>query len=470
MTKLNDNKPQQLLQFGATLHGASCFCVVCLRKKTFSMPSDLADLIVKGEVVLFAGAGISTEVPAVLVDSFYDTIEYSVNDKVKDRSFPDLMEDFCKTPQGRVGLLQRLKERFDYVYSHREIYEEATRFHRELATFLPIDTIITTNWDTYFEEECAATPFVDDKDIALWNAAGRKVLKIHGTISNLGSIVATRTDYARCARRLKGNVVGGLLKSLLATRSTVFIGYSLRDDDFLQVYRAVRSLLSDFHRRPYFVAPNIAPEDRQRLVGLGLHLIETDGQFFISELKKYAVENSCFCRDEMYDGVASLLMELSETHDWLHTNLDGSKHPQILFSSWYQDGMMHALERILRLRKTGEQSDLHRLQNVFVSYDRFANRFRKDRNYGDAAYCAGYANGYLFAAQYGDEGRPIKPPLFFYFGYEGRSRKGFKSALRSFPTLHRTAFEFAERLMSRYPKNTDVVLHHSPRLNLGKYM
>ncbi len=381
------------------------------------------------------------------------------------------MEAYCKTASGRVGMLQELRERFDYIYSHQEIYDEATRFHRELATFFPVDTIVTTNWDTYFEDECGATPFVDDRDIALWDAADRRVLKIHGTISNLGSIVATRSDYEKCAQRLAGSVVGGHLKSLLTTRSTVFVGYSLKDDDFLQIYEAVRGLLSDFHRQAYFVAPSIETEQRERLTKLGLHIIETDGQFFIAELKNYAIRNSCFARDEMYDAVSSVLEEVKVAHNWLHKKFDEFELPQILICSWYQDGVMHALERILRLKRTGEQSDLHRLQGAAASYERFAQQFRRDRNYGDAAYCEGYSNAYLFASQYRDGLDEIMlPPLFFYFGYYGRSAKEFQAVVPDLPSMHRRAFGFAKKLLSKYPKNEKLVLHHPVRLNLGKYM
>jgi hypothetical protein len=225
---IRETKRQRTLKFGEPLQGTACHCAFCLRKKEFAAPSELVNLFVEGNIVLFAGAGISTEANGIMPNSFYDTIRYIISDDNPDRPFPDVMEAYCNTPAGRIGLIEEITDRFNYIFSHRELYNEATRFHRELATLFPIDTIVTTNWDTYFEDECAATPFVEDKDIALWNVAARKVLKLHGTIANFGSIVATRSDYEKCAQRLATGVVGAHLKSLLATRSTVFVGYSLR--------------------------------------------------------------------------------------------------------------------------------------------------------------------------------------------------------------------------------------------------
>jgi NAD-dependent SIR2 family protein deacetylase len=205
-----------------------------------------------GKIVLFAGAGISTEAKGVMPNTFYNGIKHVLGDTDPNRSFPDVMQEFCSTPSGKIGLIQRIKDHFDYAYDHLSIYQNATRFHRELSTFFPIDTIVTTNWDIYFEDICAATPFIEDRDISLWEVADRKVLKLHGSIANFGSIVATKSDYDLCKIRMENGVLGAHLKSLLATRSTVFVGYSLRDDDFLQIYESVRGGLNDFHRQAYF--------------------------------------------------------------------------------------------------------------------------------------------------------------------------------------------------------------------------
>ncbi len=450
---------------------AQCECEFCNRKKRFSAPMELVDLFIKGDVVLFAGAGVSSEAKGLLPDTFYEKISYEIGHNELTRPFPDVMEEYCTGPKGKVGLVQELKEHLDYIYAHRSIYEQATRFHRQLATFFPIDTIVTTNWDTYFEDECGATPFVQDEDIALWNAAPRKVLKIHGTIANLGSIVATRSDYDRCTRRLRNNVVGSHLKSLLATRSTVFIGYSLRDDDFLQIYHATRRHLADFHRQAYFIAPNLDPADQERLKKLDLVLIDTDGEFFLEQIKKHAYSRRCFCPDEMYDNVTTLLMKVSLAHDRLHKNFNIFKHPQVLFSSWYQDGMQHALDRILRLKRTGIYSDRHRVIEGARSYFYFSDRFRSDKKYGDAAYCQGYANAHVYASLSEAEQRRVKPPLFFYFGFETSDEKIFKRKLPALPDLHKTAFNYAKRITSKYDKDSTIVIHHPDQLyGLGKYL
>lgn len=463
-----DTKARREITFGSKPADPLCQCSMCRGEIQFQAPSELVDAFIEGRVALFAGAGVSSEAPRLLPNTFYEEIGFVVGNTDRTRPFPDLMEDFCKTPAGKPALIQRFQARVQYIYSHREIYDHSTRFHRELATFFPIDTIITTNWDTYFEDECGATPFVEDRDIALWEVAGRKVLKIHGTIANFGSVVATRSDYKKSARRLRTGAVGKLLASLLATRSVVFIGYSLRDEDFLKIFNATRKLLSDFHRQAYFVSPTISDSERQRLKSMGLHLIETDGQFFIAQLKEHARTVKCICSDEMYDDVNHLLSEAFDAVIWLRDTFKIKKHPNYLISAWYLDGLQHALERILRLRRTGEYSDLHRLIHTARSYYHFSKCFLKDRKFDDAAYSEGYADGMLYASL--ERPKKMGPPLFYYFGgFRTSSRHVFKRAIHHLPNRHRGADKFVRKIADQAAQ-PDMIIKHRAQLNVGKYM
>ena len=61
------------------------------------------------------------------------------------------------------------------------------------------------------------------------------MLKIHGSIDNLSTIVATTNDYNKCFERLTKGVIGANLKTILSTKTVVFIGFSFGDDDFNQI-------------------------------------------------------------------------------------------------------------------------------------------------------------------------------------------------------------------------------------------
>jgi len=202
----------------------TCECEVCKYDFEFELKRDLLNDFLGGKVTIFAGAGISTESKRVLKATLREGIAYELKLDPSNLTFPELMDKFCDQPNGRLKLLKTIKERFDHIHSFPELARTATNFHRELATFFPARNIVTTNWDTYFEEYCNATAFVTDPDLAFWEAASRRVLKIHGSIANFGSIVATTEDYEKCKGRLDIGLLGGLLKTILATQTVVFVG------------------------------------------------------------------------------------------------------------------------------------------------------------------------------------------------------------------------------------------------------
>ena len=173
----------------------ACECAICKNNKPFTFPKEIIDAALDGELVLFCGAGISTESKNVLPYSFYTSIKNELDVKDESVSFSDLMQLYCNQPNGRKKLLKRIRERFNYISSFPELERQATAFHQELAQIYPIRTIITTNWDTYFEDYCGAIPITIPEDFAFWDDNSRCVLKIHGSIQNLSSIIATSEDY-----------------------------------------------------------------------------------------------------------------------------------------------------------------------------------------------------------------------------------------------------------------------------------
>ncbi|TME20597.1 MAG: SIR2 family protein, partial [Chloroflexi bacterium] len=144
------------------------------------------------------------------------------------------------------------------IDSHPLFHARATRFHRAVGQIPFFKEIVTTNWDDYFETQTGAIPLVEGSDFDYWDLRQRKVLKVHGSILNPGSVVATRQDYDRSLEALRSGALGTAAKHLIATRSVVFVGYSLRDDDIRQVIGALRDDLNSAARPAYFVHPNPA--------------------------------------------------------------------------------------------------------------------------------------------------------------------------------------------------------------------
>lgn len=107
---------------------------------------------------------------------------------------------------------------------------------------LPVSCFITTNYDGLFEQALQAerpaelfdivTPLHQFEVASIVQSRSKGFLfKPHGDLGSCDSIVLTREDY----RRMHGerrNVLEAM-RTLLASRPVIFVGYGLRDPDFL---------------------------------------------------------------------------------------------------------------------------------------------------------------------------------------------------------------------------------------------
>jgi hypothetical protein len=411
--------------------------------------------------VLFAGAGISTEAGHVLPRTLFDDIRAEVRPApVASTSFPDVMSRFASRPNGRRLLLRKIRDRFAYIEAFPELYGSATRFHRALSTMHCVEHIVTTNWDDYFERECQATPFVTAEDFAFWDVPGRKVFKLHGSVNSYGSLVATREDYDLSYERLSGGLVGSSLRMMLATRTLVYIGFSFSDSDFLRIHELLTSEMRGLRPQSYVVTLDRANEGRFR--SLGLVPIITDGTYFIEQLKARLVRARAMVPDSAYAGVRTLLLKTTALHARLGREIDLQRHPDLAYTLFYQDGLVHACGRILSLRDSGYYSHACNPEAAARTYDHLRRQAIRERNYARAAYMTGYMDGNIYFLSPAAVRRYL--PQFFVYGYEGdiRSISSLKRILPRAPRLHQAASRAAQRLVRERAATSGLELHHLP--------
>ncbi len=442
----------------------NCDCVLCKNNNDFVISDELIGELLGGNVTLFAGAGISTETRNVLKTTFYESVAGEIDKDEPYPAFPELMEEYCRQPNGRLKLLNRIKERFDHIDSFPELTRAATRFHRELGTFFPIQNIVTTNWDTYFEKYCKATPFVTDPDLAFWEAADRRVLKIHGSVTNYGSVVATAKDYKKCQESLTSGLIGAILKTILATQTVIFIGYSLSDSDFSTIYEFVKTQMNALHKQAYVVTPFI--EDCEKFRAAGLIPIQTDGTYFIKQVKAHAVAQGQLLDDDIFDLAAELLYSVRDEHRLLHDNVQVSEFPELIFAASYQDGLMHALERAIEMKGSGNYSHRCKIIGVTKAYLKLQGEKLKQRIYEDVAYIEGYVNGLVYLLMTNNERDSARVPMYFLFGAKDEISDiaAFIDQLRNSPVIHKAARKRALVYLNRLSDPDSAEFHHPPWL------
>jgi hypothetical protein len=137
---------------------------------------------------------------------------------------------------GAAGLRERIVELVaDGTY---------TLTHALLAG-LPATEFVTTNYDELFERaaDAAGMPVVALPYEPVTSSRQRWLLKLHGTVGSPSDIVLTREDYLRYPDRR--GALAALVQALLITRHMLFVGFSLRDDNFHRIVDDVRKALGN---------------------------------------------------------------------------------------------------------------------------------------------------------------------------------------------------------------------------------
>ncbi|TDN35757.1 hypothetical protein A8B98_12615 [Hymenobacter sp. UV11] len=158
--------------------------------------------------------------------------------------------------------------------------------HEQVAALPYFDRIVTTNYDQLFEiaysldklhviTQADNVPQLDDKPTVLF--------KIHGELNRPKSLIITKEDYGRFFDKAD-DVVWTQLRSLMSTRTVVFVGYAVEDPNVLDVFLELANRLGELMRPAYVVGPSMDFLRVQRLKRQNIHFIQATGEAFVEEL------------------------------------------------------------------------------------------------------------------------------------------------------------------------------------------
>jgi hypothetical protein len=213
----------------------------------------LVEHLIRREVVVFAGAGVSTEAQPPLPDwkGLIDTLLPHLP-SLPPKDTPDSLDvaQWFVNEHGRRTLEERLVAGFS---------NEATKPSplQDALAALPVNVYFTTNYDQLIEKALArqgrfADTIVDDRHVGLINdLTTTTVVKLHGCVSLSDTIVLARDDYEHYEDRHRAMIT--YLQSLLATRVFLFVGFSFTDPDFRAIHTAIQRILGPYHRRAYAI-------------------------------------------------------------------------------------------------------------------------------------------------------------------------------------------------------------------------
>lgn len=301
--------------------------------------------VARESVVVFTGGGSTTERGGFGRYSFYEAVkkegEYPKDSPAP--SFPSLMKYFCDTVDGghHNRLINLAITYLEEYLLPGELNDSATGTPNLIAEIPYLKKFVTTNWDPFLERALdVLVPVIEDRDLAFWDGRKKQVLKIHGCITRPYSIVATESDYTECLTAHP--LIFNKLRDLMATQTFLFLGYSMRDSDFREIWDSITSSLGRFAKLAYAVDPKASDEDVEYWRQRGILIYKTSDQEVLKSLRERLEAEDLIPTQEFIEYLREERKRLVPIHLEMSQNSDGG-----MASAMYQDGLLHALSDVV---------------------------------------------------------------------------------------------------------------------------
>lgn len=312
------------------------------------VPPNLIDDIVDEECVLFLGAGASTEGRGTgywrkfLIDELVE--ECNPPQKIR-KELPHVAQYFCeKMDAGNKGKLRRIiLRRIQRFMNTPEAFFSATICHSIIASIPQFRIIITTNWDQFMERGMNVVPIVwrpcEDKGMAYWDDRSRQVLKMHGCISDPKSMIVTTKDYDDYMKEISKSFLWNKIRDLMATKTFLFLGYSLRDPTFTRMYFDIVERIGEFARPLYAVTPDATNREMVRWQKRGVSVIEGLAYPFLENVRGALIE-----RGILFDVEWEVSRIESQLEKIYRVDMKVKQETEVeMATSSYIDGLRHGL-------------------------------------------------------------------------------------------------------------------------------
>jgi SIR2-like domain len=262
------------------------------------------------------------------------------------------MQFFCDRADGghHNRLITEVISRVERFCDHGELELEAARFCDPIAEIPYLKRFVTTNWDPFLERALdILVPIVEDNDLAFWDDGKRQLLKLHGCVTRPRSMVATQSDYDACIKR--NPLIFNKLKDLMATKTFVFVGYSMRDADFRVVWEGITRKLGCFRKLAFAIVRAPAPDAVSYWGARGVKLLRTYDTVFAECLREKLEEEDLIPTRRFLASLRRECRRVASTHIKM-----GQQSAGKLASAMWQDGLLHALDYVLTSTALGAKT------------------------------------------------------------------------------------------------------------------
>lgn len=165
--------------------------------------------------------------------------------------------------------------------------------HKILAKIPHFKRIFTTNYDTLLEDSYSYNDVQvvrTDADCAYVDKPFT-VFKVHGDFTDPDSVVITTDDYTNFFTNNKNPMMWNIVTTEFATKNILFIGYSLEDNNILDIIGKVSSAQKNNQNEMFLIAPNISKEKQDVLRRMKVHYYDAVANTFLTQLVKELEEH-----------------------------------------------------------------------------------------------------------------------------------------------------------------------------------
>ena len=202
--------------------------------------------------VIGAGFSLNVSLPEGQTMPTWEELTSLLRNRIKiQETDPLLVTQEFERKSDRTTLISTITE---FLYKNKV---KPSFAHRELISITDFDVICTTNYDSLLEDACKreerpASLIVNKQDISSHGSDQElRILKMHGDLEHKDELIITKKDYETYEEKKESFVV--YLKSLLMTRTPLFIGFSMQDPNFKQIKEMIDSVMGESARRGYII-------------------------------------------------------------------------------------------------------------------------------------------------------------------------------------------------------------------------
>lgn len=241
------------------------------------LPKPLLEDIIKGQCIPIIGAGFSLNSDSVNGEKMplWDELGKKFAYQIKDYSYQNPIDAISaySYEYSRAKLVEKLRE-WLLIDSTSPGYA-----HKSFAS-VQFKTIITTNFDFLLERafDTEKRPYhvIVDEDQLSINNEYTTIVKMHGDLNHPNNLVVTEEDYDLFLN--KNPLLATYVSNLLISKTPLFIGYSLEDSDFRQLWQIINNRLGFMRRTAYIITLEVSSSEIARYERRGVKVVNLKGK------------------------------------------------------------------------------------------------------------------------------------------------------------------------------------------------